>query len=243
MRRELYKALQKVDEQIVSQSTSGTDPSSLNLIGSAIKLQVVQTTMFEPALRIAEYYRPTTPSLVDIHSSATGLEHIKDDPSLTHALSAAAYHAAQAHRGEHPLTTILAGNIALLTFPTVSPQHLKAALQILSPKKPAFPPPTRRANPNWHEPAVQDGLKKLLLLGARVDGEIFDMEGTRWVGGIEGGIDGLRAQVVQILTMAGVSLSNRLEAASKNLWMTVESRRQDMEETQGGKKEEEKKAE
>ena len=80
---------------------------------------------------------------------------------------------------------------------------------------------------------MQDGLKKLLLLGARVDGEVFDMEGTRWVGSIEGGIGGLRAQLVSLLQMAGVSVSQTLEAASKNLWMTMEGRRKDMEEKEG----------
>jgi ribosomal protein L10 len=227
IRRELYRALQKVDETLIAQSQSqGTDPAGLNLIGSMIKLQVVQTTMLEPALRIVEYYNPQS----DLEASPdVGLENIKDDPSLTHALSRSAYKAAKQHQNEHTLTPILKGNIALLTFPTVSPVHLKAALSILSPSPPSFPAPTRRANPNYHEPAVQDGLKKLLLLAARVEGEIFDMEGTRWVGSIDGGIDGLRAQVVQILQMAGVGLTQTLEAAGKNLWMTMESRRQDLE--------------
>ena len=224
--------LQKVDEQIIAQSQSqATEPSSLDLIGSAIKLQVVQTTMFEPALRIAEYYHPTPlqqPSTIN-----SGMADIKEDPSLTHALSTAAYRAANEHRDEHPLTTVLTGNIALLTFPTVSPQHLKAALSILSPSPPQFRAPTRRANPTYHEPAVQDGLRKLLLLGARVDGQIFDMEGTRWVGSIDGGIDGLRAQLVSVLQAFGVSIAGTLEAAGKNLWMTMEGRRKDMEEKEG----------
>ena len=231
IRRELYRALQKVDEQIISQSTQDTDPATLNLIGNVIKLQVINTTMFEPALRITEYYKPSPPQ--EPSSSALGIENIKEHPSLTHALSTAAYRAANEHRYDHPLTPILAGNIALLTFPSVSPQHLKAALQILAPSPRTFPAPTRRANPSYHEPGVQDGLKKLLLLGARVDGEVFDMEGTRWVGSIEGGIGGLRAQLVSLLQMAGVSVSQTLEAASKNLWMTMEGRRKDMEEKEG----------
>lgn len=162
------------------------------------------------------------------------MEDLKDDPSLTHALSTAAYHAANEGKHQHPLATVLTGNIALLTFPTVSPQHLKAALSILAPNPPKFPAPTRRANPTYHEPVTQDGLKKLLLLGARIDGQVFDMEGTRWVGGIEGGIDGLRAQLVNVLQMFGVSVASTLEAAGKSLWVTMESRRKDMEEKEGG---------
>ena len=234
IRRELTRALQKVDEQLISQSTADSDPATLNLIGNAIKLQVVKPTMLEPALRITEYYRPEPPT--EPSSGALGLENIKEDPSLTHALSTAAYHAAMHHRYEHPLTPLLTGNIALLTFPIVSPQHLKAALQILSPVPGRFPAPTRRANPTYHESAVQDGLKKLLLLGARVDGQVFDMEGARWVGSIEGGMGGLRAQLVTLLQMAGVSVSQTLEAASKTLWMTMESRRTDMEEKETGGK-------
>ena len=232
IRRELNKALQKVDEQLITQSTEDSDPATLNLIANAIKLQVVKPTMLEPALRITEYYKPQPPASAS--PGALGIEHVSDDPSLTHALSTAAYHAATQHRYEHPLTPLLTGNIALLTFPTVSPQHLKAALQILSPVPGKFPAPTRRANPTYHAPAVQDGLKKLLLLGARVDGQVFDMEGARWVGSIEGGMGGLRAQLVSLLQMAGVSVSQTLEAAGKTLWMTVEGRRKDMEEKDGG---------
>jgi hypothetical protein len=60
---------------------------------------------------------------------------------LTHALSEAVYRAALSHKGKYPLTTLLAGPVAILTFPTVSPQHVKAALQILAPQAPDFPAP------------------------------------------------------------------------------------------------------
>ncbi|KAG7006690.1 hypothetical protein G7Y79_00013g034620 [Physcia stellaris] len=70
------------------------------------------------------------------------------------------------------------------------PAHLSAALRILAPKAPSFPAPTRRQNPGYYELATQAGLQKLMLLGARVEGRVFDGEGVRWVGGIEGGIGG-----------------------------------------------------
>ena len=76
---------------------------------------------------------------------------------------------------------------------------------------------------------MQDGLKKLLLLGARIDGEVFDMEGVRWVGGIDGGIDGLRAHLVAMLQGFGAGVTTTLEAASKSLWFTVEGRRRMLE--------------
>ncbi|KAJ4307365.1 hypothetical protein N0V94_009749, partial [Neodidymelliopsis sp. IMI 364377] len=88
----------------------------------------------------------------------------------------------------------------------------------------------RKANPDYYEPAVQTGLQKLMLLGARVEGKVFDVEGTKWVGGIPGGIDGLRASLVQMLQGIGGSLAGALEGASRSLYFTVESRRLDMEE-------------
>jgi large subunit ribosomal protein L10 len=99
----------------------------------------------------------------------------------------------------------------------------------LAPSAPAFPPPTRKANPGWHEPAVQSGMQKLLLLGARVEGKVFDTDGTKWVAGIEGGLDGLRAQLVHLLQSMGAGVTNTLESAAKNLYFTVESRRSMLE--------------
>ena len=45
---------------------------------------------------------------------------------------------------------------------------------------PDFPAPKRKAQPSYFEPAVQGGLQKLMLLGARVEGKVFDQEGTKW---------------------------------------------------------------
>jgi len=115
-----------------------------------------------------------------------------------------------------------------VTFPVVSPQHLKAALQILAPND-KFPAPKRKANPGLYELPVQSGLQKLMLLGARVEGDVFDMDGARWVGGIQGGMGGLRSQLVYMLQNVGAGLTNTLEGAGKALYVTMESRRLDME--------------
>jgi len=40
---------------------------------------------------------------------------------MTHALSESAYRAALSQKGKHLLTTLLAGPVVILTFPTVSP--------------------------------------------------------------------------------------------------------------------------
>jgi large subunit ribosomal protein L10 len=224
IRRELSRALQKVDDSLVAE---GRAPGA---IGPAIKLQIIRSNIFEPALRIAEYYDPSNPPAPELLQTKGPIASAKDDPALTHALSEAAYRAALRHKGKHPLTTLLAGPVAILTFPTVSPQHVKAALQILAPQAPGFPAPTRRANPAYWDPSVQDGLKKLMLLGARIEGRVFDMEGTRWVGGIDGGIDGLRSQLVRMLEGFGAGLASTLESAGRSLYFTMEGRRNMLEE-------------
>lgn len=214
IRRELTSALRKLDAQLLAQGKSQEE-----LIGEYVKLQVIKTTMFEPALRIAEYYKPE-----------------QQGPALTHALSESAYQAIKPQKGVHPLTPLLTGSLAILTFPTVSPQHIKTAFSILAPQAPNFAAPPRRLNPSLYELPVQEGLKKLMLLGARIDGQVFDRDGTRWVGSIDGGIDGLRAQLVGMLQGFGAGLTQTLESAGRSIWFTMESRRNMLEEEQQGSK-------
>jgi large subunit ribosomal protein L10 len=215
VRRELSKALRKVDEERVA---AGLPAENL---ADGIKLQVIQTGIFSSALRVVEYYNaeadPTQPG-----------------DGLTHVLSKAAHEAASNTRTTHALKPLLSGPLAVLTFPAVSPQHLKAAISILAPSAPQFPAPTRRANPGWHDPSVQAGVQKLLLLGARVEGKVFDVEGTKWVGSIEGGLEGLRGQLVGMLQGLGAGITNTLESAAKNLYFTVESRRTMLEDEEKG---------
>ena len=63
-----------------------------------------------------------------------------------------------------------------------------------------------------------------------MEGKVFDMEGTRWVGGIEGDMGGLRGQLVAMLQGVGAGVRNTLEAASRSLYVTVEGRRGMLEE-------------
>ncbi|KAL6717955.1 hypothetical protein ACLMJK_004040 [Lecanora helva] len=233
VRRELHNALSKVDETLDTNLTPH------------IKIQAIQAGIFESALLVTEYYnpnqcsKPSTPHPTDpsTSSSATIPNHTPNpsDPTLTHYLSRTAHDAVTSHKSTHPLRPLLSGPLALVTFPTVTPQHMRAALSILSPKAPTFAAPTRRANPGYHNASVQGGLQKLLLLGARVEGRVFDQEGTRWVGGIEGGMEGLRAQLVQMLVGVGAGVTGALEGVGKSLWVTVEGRRGVLEEE--GKKE------
>ncbi|KAB8258230.1 hypothetical protein BDV32DRAFT_126052 [Aspergillus pseudonomiae] len=239
IRRELSKALQKVDEQIASEGRS------LPPIAPHVKVQIVQTSIFEAALRIVEYFRPNTstieagqtPSAVDPitqTSAEVSLSGSRDDPTLSHDLSRAAHDAVLRMKGKHELAPVLVGPIAVLSIPQMSPEHLKAALTVLAPKAAGFPVPTRKANPGWHELPVQNGLNKLALLAARVDGKVFDVEQTKWVGSIEGGMDGLRSQLVMALQSMASSVTNTLEGAGKSLYFTLESRRSVLEEEQKG---------
>lgn len=213
IRRELATALAKVDAERLAQGL----PVHHNE-AEGVKLQIVQTGIFAAALRVVEYFDPST----------------VPDGDANHTLSSAAHAAVVDKRTDHGFAPLLAGPIALLTFPTVSPQHLKAALTVLAPKAPDFPAPTRRANPGWHENSVQTGLPKLMLLGARVEGKVFDTEGARWVGTIGGGLEGLRAQLVHLLQSAGAGVANALESAGKSLYFTVEGRRMMLEEEEKG---------
>lgn len=227
LRRELKFALAAVPDPATAASPEAPRPVD---IAPYVQLQVVRTSMFRQALKILEFYNP---------ANAT-------DAPYTHDLSMAAYEAVKAAEAEAisadtmyaQLQPLLVGPLCLLTFPAVSPQHLAAALSILAPSPPAFPAPTRRKNPGYHDQITQSGLHKLMLIGGRIEGKAFDIEGARWVGGIEGGLDGLRAQLVGMLQSAGLGLTSALEGAGKSLWVTMESRRTMLEEEgKEGKKE------
>jgi ribosomal protein L10 len=216
IRRELSNALRKVD---AARAAAGLPEENL---ADGIKLQVIQTGIFSSALRVVEYYKP------EVQSQAG---HVAP---LTHVLSEAAHDAAINIKTKHTLEPLLKGPLVLLTLPSVSPQHLKAAISVLSPSAPQFPAPTRKTNPGWHDLPVQTGIQKLLLLGARVEGRVFDAEGAKWVGSIDGGLEGLRGQLVAMLQGLGAGLTNTLESAAKNLYFTVEGRRTMLEDEEKG---------
>ena len=229
VRRELRLALAAVD-------SSAPDAKAVT---ADVRLQIIRTRIFDVALKIVEYFDPSTVPAVKSGSNK--------DRVYNHDLSKAAYEAiksaqpAETVEGAPPpaddspygqLSPLMVGPLAALTFPAVSPAHLAAALSILSPtpKGGAFPAPSRKKSPGYYEPTVQNALQKLLLVGGRIEGRVFDVEGVRWVGGIDGGLDALRAQLVYLLQSAGMGLTSALEGAGKSLWLTMESRRSVLEE-------------
>ncbi|PVI08518.1 hypothetical protein DM02DRAFT_4715 [Periconia macrospinosa] len=241
MRRELAIALNQVDAERLKNGQEGQ-------YADQIRLQIIQTGIFASALRVVEFFKPedsvmdhaqhptdpSTPTSAQIPQTSNRV----DDERFAHGLSRRAWETASSRKFKTELDPLLAGPLAVVAFPAVTPQYLKAVLSILAPSK-EFPAPKRKTTPDYYEPAVQVGLQKLMLLGARVEGKVFDSDGTKWVGGIEGGIDGLRAQLVHALQGIGGSLTSTLEGAGRSLWFTMESRRTDMEEKEGGGKKEE----
>ena len=199
-------------------------------LAEGIKIHTIQTSIFAAALRVVEYYHPRQAPDQKTTSAPDTTTPPPAHQSFTHGLSKAAHRAAVTKRLAHELTPLLTGPLAVVAFPTVSPQHLKVVLSILAPSPPLFPAPKRRTNPGYHEPAVQAGLQKLLLLAARIEGKVFDTEGARMVGGIEGGMDGLRAQLVAMLQSVGAGVTSTLEAAGRSLYLTIEGRRSMLEE-------------
>lgn len=239
IRRELTLAMRRVDEQIAAESPQRSPP-----LEPHVRIQIIQTSIFEVALRVVDFFRPDpsatqslTPTAVDGQTQTTAKvlkRDYRDDPSLLHDLSRTVQLAILHKKGKHELSTILAGPLAVLSFPQVSPEHLKAALSILAPKLSGFSAPSRKTYPGYHEMTVQDGLQKLMLLAARVDGNILDVPQINWVGSIQGGIDGLRAQLVTSLQSLGAGVTSTLEGAGNSLYFTLESRRTLLEEEQKG---------
>jgi large subunit ribosomal protein L10 len=227
IRRELAWALRKADEELSKEDLETTSSTS-----DAVRLQIVKTGIFGAALRVVEFWNPETTSNGHRDDQRTE-ESDPSEPNFTHSLSRRAYHAAANKRLRHELEPILTGPLAVVSFPSVAPHHLKAVLSILAPNS-DFPAPKRKSRPTYHEPAVQSGLSKLLLLAARIESEVFDEAGIRWVGGIQGGIDGLRAQLVAMLQGVGANITNTLEAAGRSVYFTMEGRKTMLEDEQKG---------
>ncbi|KAK4465200.1 hypothetical protein QBC42DRAFT_294406 [Cladorrhinum samala] len=237
VRRELRVALREVN-------VPGMDSEG---ISSRTHIQILRTRILDVALRTVEFYDPSKVA----PTTASSISGEKVKVVYNHDLSKAAWQAVKDSTKDSvpenstyaQLSPLLVGPLAALTLPAVSPQHLAAALKILSPSPPAFPAPTRKKAPGYYDMHAQSGLQKLMLIAGRIEDKAFDLQGVQWVGGIENGRDGLRAQLVHMLQSAGMGLAATLEGAGKSLWLTMESRRSVLEEEQNGGKENEKKDE
>lgn len=221
VRRELKKALANVPQSRTDESGQQID------IAESIRIEVLTTNMFNVALKIVEFHDP--------EAAASRSSTIRSSAGpLVHDLSQAAYESMQSAKTQPnsdyaQIQPLMVGPLAALVLPTVSPAHLAAALSILAPVPGLFPAPTRKKSPGYHDLTCQNGLAKLLLVGGRVERKIFDQAGINWVGGIEGGLDGLRAQLVHLLQSPSLGLSRTLESGGQNIWLALEGRREQLD--------------
>lgn len=58
-----------------------------------------------------------------------------------------------------------------------------------------------------------------------MEGKVFDHENTLWVGGIDGGMEGLLGQLVGMLQGFGAGVTQVLEGQGKSLYFTLEGLR------------------
>ncbi|RDA94374.1 hypothetical protein CP533_3833 [Ophiocordyceps camponoti-saundersi (nom. inval.)] len=191
-----------------------------------VQIQVLRTNMFNVALKIIEFFTPEAAAATGRASQLGG--------ALAHDLSEAAYRAMR--EAKPPPTSsyaqiepLMVGPLAALALPVISPAYLAAALSVLAPVPGKFPAPTRRKCPGYHDPVCQNGLAKLVLVGGRIEGKVFDQAGVGWVAGIEGGLDGLRGHLVSILQGTGLGLTTTLDSGTRSIWLALEGRRKQLD--------------
>ncbi|KAI0673832.1 hypothetical protein C8Q78DRAFT_1019275 [Trametes maxima] len=146
------------------------------------------------------------------------------------------------------LAKTVTGSLAVLAFPQLNPPQLKAVLRVLArsvpPRQPKTPEqleaekkaveaafvPGRR--PKRQRPTPVPDLK---LLGALIEGKLFKAEGVQSVAELPT-LDGLRAQLVGLLSAPAAQLSMVLgEASGGKLARTLEGFKKSLEpETQEG---------
>ncbi|TGZ83348.1 hypothetical protein EX30DRAFT_287280, partial [Ascodesmis nigricans] len=171
-----------------------------------IKVTILRNGVFDAAVKIADHFDK------------------KDDP--LHATSKKAYF--KTYKRSHKLKALLSGPIGCVTFPDVSPEHLKVVMDLMFPAgKPM----------KGLDPAARQGLDKLILMAARVDGhvagkmgkaEVMDRSKIAWVSALPG-YEGLRSQIVAVLqTMGGGDLVRNLESIPVGVVRTLDGHRKNM---------------
>lgn len=205
LRRELRNATNKI-------ASDGGELAALT------KITLIRSALFSSALRVAEGFDKA-------HPKESGLA----------GTSKEAYAQTLHLRDELPLNALLTGPTATLSFPVVSPPHLKVVLDIMFPAK---------GHKRGLDPLAVSGLQKLVLLGARVDGHVaggrigegrvLDGDQVRLVSGLKG-IEDMRGELAAILqSVGGGELVRSLGSVGLGIVRTVEGRRKIMEEEANG---------
>lgn len=194
--------------EIVTALRKLTPANEADEIAEGIKIVVLRGAVFSSAMRIAEYY-----------DSADG---------KAHGTSKEAYELTKKHT-KHPLAPLFAGPVGIVTFPAVSPMHLKTVVDIMFPVARAV---------KGLDPVAVTGLQKLVLLAARVDGhvatgnagsgQVLDSTKVRWASALPG-FEGLRGQLVGIMqSLGGAELVRSLEAIPISIVRTIDGHRKVM---------------
>ncbi|KAF3160568.1 hypothetical protein TWF106_003798 [Orbilia oligospora] len=205
IRRDLRVAMQNVDAQVAASQPApipdedGNIPPEPRPVGEQVKMVVVNTELFSAALRVAEY--------------------LPKDAKVGSSSGPEAYDMTLQYRGSHPMEALLVGPVGVIQFPTVSPPHILAVLNLLFPEKATFKKGT--------DPLFISGVSKMLLLGAKVDkvgGQTIDTAALKHITNL-GDLPTLRGQLLGLMQSAGAGLVATLQSPSKALWVTMEGRR------------------
>lgn len=171
-----------------------------------VKITILRNGIFDAAVRVAD--------------------HFDANNQPYHGTSKQAHWKTQ--KRKHALSALMSGPLACVTFPEVSPQHLKVVMDIMFPDgKPM----------KGLDPLARQGLEKLILMAARVDGhaagrignaEIMDRAKIQWVSALPG-YDALRGQLVAVLqSMGGGELVRTLESIPVNVVRTLDGHRKNI---------------
>ncbi|KAF3907660.1 hypothetical protein AA313_de0206324 [Arthrobotrys entomopaga] len=205
IRRDLRNVMANVDAQVAASqpppepAEDGTPPPKAQSVGEHVKMKIVNTELLSAALRVAEY--------------------LPKDFNKGSSSGPDAYRLTVRYKKTHPMAPFLVGPVGLVQFPTISPPHLLAVLNLLFPEKATFRKGT--------DPAFISGVSKLLLLGAKIDkigGQTIDTAALRHITSL-GDITTLRGQLLGIMQSAGAGLVATLQSPSKGLWVMMEGRR------------------
>ena len=156
-------------------------------------LFTLELTAIGAVLGVAEYYDPK----IDAQAHGTSKEAYELTKKKT----------------KHPLNNLLTGPVGIVTFPAVSPEHLKVVCSIMFPENRPI---------KGLDPVAVTGLQKIILLAARIDGhvatgaagsgQVLDSSKVRWASALPG-FEGLRGQLVGMLqSVGGADLVRSLEA-------------------------------
>ena len=175
-------------------------------VASGTMLHVVRGALFSQAMRVAERY------------DARGGQQ--------HGTSREANEGAKKKKHKHRMAALLSGPIGLVTFPAVSPPHIKTVTNVMFPDGRIV---------KGLDPLAVAGLQKLVLLAARVDGHVasgtldggrlIDASMARMVGELPG-FGPLQGQLVGMLQGAGgTDLVRALEALPVSALRTLDAHR------------------